>query len=57
MLDIDYSEVPKSVMEAIHNGVDVQEAWLKLLHGRTRRYRASLPKVGAAARAARGGRR
>jgi NAD(P)-dependent dehydrogenase (short-subunit alcohol dehydrogenase family) len=48
-LDIDYSEVPKSVMEAIHNGVDVQEAWLRVLHTRTRRYRSSLPKVGVAA--------
>ena len=43
-LKIDYSGLPKYVMEAIQHGVDVQEPWLKVLHNRTRKYRASLPK-------------
>jgi len=44
-LEIDYSGMPASVMEGIREGVEVQEAWLKVLSKRTSRFRAALPKA------------
>jgi|SRR5579871_1796881 len=40
-LDIDYSGLPKSLIEEMGDALEVQEAWLKLLSRRTSRYRAS----------------
>jgi NAD(P)-dependent dehydrogenase (short-subunit alcohol dehydrogenase family) len=46
-LDVDFSQLPASVIEAMTHGLQVQEAWLKALSRRTARYRAwFLRKVG-----------
>jgi len=43
-LDVDYSQLPMSLIEAMSDGLRVQESWLKLLSGRTERYRASFSR-------------
>jgi NAD(P)-dependent dehydrogenase (short-subunit alcohol dehydrogenase family) len=40
-LDVDYSQLPTSLIEAMTDGLRVQESWLKLLSRRTARFRAS----------------
>jgi NAD(P)-dependent dehydrogenase (short-subunit alcohol dehydrogenase family) len=40
-LDVDYSQLPTSLVEAMIDGLQVQMTWLKLLSRRTERYRAS----------------
>lgn len=41
-LDIDYSQLPQSLMKAIAEGAETQTAWLKVLLQRTERFQASL---------------
>jgi len=43
-LDVDYSQLPKSLIEAMTDALRVQEAWLKLLSRRTERFRASFSR-------------
>jgi len=43
-LEIDYSQVPQSMMEALKNGLEVQTGWLELLLKRTRSFQARLFK-------------
>jgi len=43
-LDVDYSRLPMSLIEAMTDGLRVQESWLKLLSRRTERYRASFSR-------------
>ena len=40
-LDVDFSQLPTSLIEAMTDALRVQESWLKLLSRRTERYRAS----------------
>jgi hypothetical protein len=51
-LDIDYSEVPLSVIEAMMDGIQVQAAWLELLLDRTRSFQEAFLKQTAAIRKA-----
>ena len=46
-LDVDYSQLPKSLIEAMADGLRVQESWLKLLSRRTELYRASFSRKAA----------
>lgn len=55
-LDIDYSEVPLSVIEAMMGGIQVQAAWLELLSDRTRSFESAFLKRTAALREAAAGR-
>jgi NAD(P)-dependent dehydrogenase (short-subunit alcohol dehydrogenase family) len=43
-LDVDYSQLPASLLAAIMDAVQVQTEWLKVLSKRTERYRAALLK-------------
>ena len=43
-LDVDYSKLPASLMEAIRDHVQMQAEWLNVLSRRTKRYRTSLLK-------------
>jgi len=43
-LDVDYSQLPSSLLAEIMDAVQVQTEWLKVLSKRTDRYRASLVK-------------
>jgi NAD(P)-dependent dehydrogenase (short-subunit alcohol dehydrogenase family) len=49
-LDIDYSQVPLSVIEAMMDGIQVQAAWLELLLDRTRSFQETFLKQTAAVR-------
>ena len=40
-LEIDYSQVPPPMLDAIRDGVEVQAAWLELLSKRTRAFQAA----------------
>jgi NAD(P)-dependent dehydrogenase (short-subunit alcohol dehydrogenase family) len=40
-LDIDYSEIPLPMLEAMKDGIEVQAAWLELLSKRTRSFQAT----------------
>jgi NAD(P)-dependent dehydrogenase (short-subunit alcohol dehydrogenase family) len=51
-LDIDYSQVPLSVIEAMLDGVQVQAAWLEVLSDRTRSFEAVFLEQTAALREA-----
>jgi NAD(P)-dependent dehydrogenase (short-subunit alcohol dehydrogenase family) len=44
-LDVDYSMLPASLLEAIMDHCEVQAAWLKVLSRRTERYRANFAKA------------
>jgi hypothetical protein len=37
-LDVDYSQVPRAMLEAMMDGIEVQAAWLETLAKRTRRF-------------------
>jgi NAD(P)-dependent dehydrogenase (short-subunit alcohol dehydrogenase family) len=47
-LEIDYSEIPKPMVEAIKDAVEVQAAWLELLSKRTRSFQAAFLRQTAA---------
>jgi NAD(P)-dependent dehydrogenase (short-subunit alcohol dehydrogenase family) len=40
-LEIDYSQIPQSMIEAMRDGIEVQAAWLELLSKRTRDFQAA----------------
>jgi len=40
-LEIDYSQTPQPMLEAMSDGIDVQAAWLELLLQRTRRFQTA----------------
>jgi NAD(P)-dependent dehydrogenase (short-subunit alcohol dehydrogenase family) len=43
-LDIDYSQIPRPMIEAMMDGIQVQAAWLALLSDRTRSFEAAFLK-------------
>jgi len=43
-LDVDFSQLPTSLIEAMTDALRVQEAWLKVLSRRTQQYRASFSR-------------
>jgi hypothetical protein len=43
-LDVDFSQLPKSLIEEMTDALRVQESWLKVLSRRTERYRASFTR-------------
>jgi len=45
VLNVDYSRLPASLMEAIADHADVQGEWLKVLSRRTEKFRASFSKA------------
>ena len=47
-LDVDYSEIPAAMIEAMRDGIEVQAAWLELLAKRTRRFQAAFLQQTAA---------
>jgi NAD(P)-dependent dehydrogenase (short-subunit alcohol dehydrogenase family) len=47
-LDVDYSEIPRAMIEAMRDGIEVQAAWLELLAKRTRRSQAAFLRQTAA---------
>jgi len=47
-LDIDYSRLPASIVQAIRDGTDVQVGWLDLLSRRTRAFQALLREQASA---------
>jgi len=51
-LDVDYSEVPQWLIEAMTDGIQVQAAWLELLADRTRSFETAFLKQTAALRKA-----
>jgi NAD(P)-dependent dehydrogenase (short-subunit alcohol dehydrogenase family) len=52
-LEIDYSRVPRSILQAMKDATDVQGAWLDLLATRTRSFQAAFRRQTAAAKSAR----
>jgi NAD(P)-dependent dehydrogenase (short-subunit alcohol dehydrogenase family) len=41
MLDVDYSEIPQPMLEAMADGIEVQARWLEVLSRRTRRFQSA----------------
>lgn len=48
--DVDYSEVPQRLIEAMMDGILVQSAWLDVLSRRTRNFESAFLKQTAALR-------
>jgi NAD(P)-dependent dehydrogenase (short-subunit alcohol dehydrogenase family) len=46
-LEVDYSQVPRAVIDAMMDGVEVQAAWLEVMAKRTRRFQKAFAKQNA----------